>query len=142
MQVGFTGTRQGMTERQHAALEALLAHFLLGGGCADPHPALLHGGCVGADAEADEIARRAGMRRRIWPGMVGSRFRSFCELVQPGTADVAPPEEPLARNRRIVQCCDLLVAAPQTAQERLRSGTWMTVRHARLVGRPVVVLDP
>ena len=46
--IGFTGTRKGMTERQKTSLNYLLASL---SDCQ-----FVHGGCHGADMEADSIA--------------------------------------------------------------------------------------
>lgn len=48
----------------------------------------------------------------------------------------------LQRNKVIVDRCGVLVAAPGEAQEQLRSGTWSTIRYARRVGRPVIMVLP
>lgn len=50
-------------------------------------------------------------------------------------------DDPLARNRRIVAAVDVLIAAPETDREELRSGTWATIRYARAAGKPVVMLS-
>jgi hypothetical protein len=52
------------------------------------------------------------------------------------------PEAPyLLRNRQICDEVDVLLAAPDGA-ERVRSGTWSTVRYALWLPMPVVVLYP
>ena len=51
--VGFTGTRQGMTDDQKCALRKLLSEIARNGS----FPLLFHhGDCVGSDEEAHEIA--------------------------------------------------------------------------------------
>lgn len=130
MIVGFTGTQVGMSKSQLG----LLRHVFLG---VDPVDEVHHGDCVGADEELDAYVRTlGGVLIVIHPPSNPSK-RAFC--FQPG--DVQRPERPyLDRNRDIVDACDVLVAAPRTDQEELRSGTWSTVRYARSVGRRVVVL--
>ncbi len=124
MRVGFTGTRRGMTPGQLAAVSLLLRAW--------GRVAVLevhHGGCRGADLEFHAAAR--GSRRHVHPGPGSSR-----------AGEVVYPERPhLERDRDIVDACDVLVAAPN-GRERVRSGTWATVRHARRVGRPHLVLLP
>jgi hypothetical protein len=46
----------------------------------------------------------------------------------------------LTRDKKIVDECEFLFAAPLTNEEQVRSGTWATVRHARKINRLHVVL--
>ena len=45
----------------------------------------------------------------------------------------------MARNDRLVEYADVLLAFPLTEEEEVRSGTWATVRRARKVGIPVEI---
>lgn len=115
--VSFTGTRKGMTPAQTAQL-----HMVLGSlrNQQSTHAnEFHHGAAEGADSQAETIARSHG-----W-------------------FTVAHPagEDPLARNRLIVACGDILIAAPSGDKEQLRSGTWATVRYARAAGKPVIMLS-
>jgi len=49
---------------------------------------------------------------------------------------------PLTRNHDIVDCTELLIACPKSMKEELRSGTWATVRYARKLERPVIIIYP
>jgi hypothetical protein len=119
MIVGFTGTRRGMSASQEHQLQRVLdwleaSESEIGGGAL-----FHHGNAPGADAEASRIAEARG-----W------------EVVShPAGAN------PLVRNREIVAACEVLVAAPLTDEEVLRSGTWATVRYARAAGKPVIFLS-
>lgn len=66
--------------------------------------------------------------------------RAFCD--QTGPTELREPAEYLDRNHAIVDECSVLIAAPRSLTEEQRSGTWATVRYARKMGRPVVILDP
>lgn len=124
--VGFTGSRAGMSPGQLAALRVLLAD------AAEFH----HGDCVGADAQAHGIALEMGVPIVLHPPS-DARLRAYC-----AGAGMEMPEAPyLVRNRAIVNATDILVAAPD-GPERVRSGTWATVRYARSAGRRVEVLAP
>lgn len=107
----------------------------------DSGPALsvVHGDCVGADAEFDAIAAELGLWRVARPGCdQGGRSpkRAWCDV------DVVRPTEPYAvRNGRIVADAGVLIACPSGPEKR-RSGTWSTVRKARAAGVPVVVVMP
>jgi hypothetical protein len=137
--VGFTGTRKGMTAIQMSAVME----------CLDKLPGALevhHGCCVGADAELvrylSELNKgeRAGQIKIIGHpstvrGMVDEESVELShELTMPGA--------PLDRNKRIVLSSSFLLACPDTDEEQLRSGTWMTVRYAARIARPVRVVGP
>lgn len=129
MRVGFTGTREGMTEAQLFAVSNLLA---LSGAVA-----VHHGDCVGVDAQAHALALWFGIPVVLHPPS-DPKARAFC-----GRAAEVRVEAPyLTRNEQIVDEVDLLIAVPAQAQEVLRSGTWATVRYARRKGVPVKVIGP
>ena len=127
MKVGFTGTRRGMSLRQLAEATRIIN---------DIATEVRHGDCVGADEQVHIIAVKAGVRRVVHPPS-DSKNRAWC-----GGFDgsiVMPAKPYLERNRDIVDACDMLVAAPY-GPEKVRSGTWATVRYARKVGKAVLVL--
>lgn len=123
---GFTGTRKGMTPAQKQQLERLLR----------AGDEFHHGDCVGADAEAHDIAMSAGCRIVVHPSVFAD-LRAY----KAGHFE-HPPRLPLYRNEDIVAACDVLIAAPDTPGERTRSGTWATVRLARAGQKPLVLLLP
>lgn len=125
MTVGFAGTRAGMSRAQKDQLAYVLALFRHADKVVDRVPVFVDGDCPdgGADQEARAIAEEHGCICRQEP----PKDRTAKEL--------------LARDRRIAQRCDVLVAAPSTDKEQLRSGTWTTVRYARRAGKPVVMLS-
>lgn len=118
IRVGFTGTRQGMTDEQKAALDRLFSEL--------EHDAVEfhHGDCIGADEEAHELAENYDFTIEIHPPDDDSK-RAFCY-----TLVIHEPKPYLERNRHIVDATEVLVACPN-GQEQLRSGTWSTVRYAR-----------
>ena len=59
MRIGFTGTQCGMSDWQKRQLKELLVLL----GAAELH----HGDCIGADAEAHEIAKRLKLRVVVHP---------------------------------------------------------------------------
>jgi len=133
IRVGFTGTRVGLTFRQKVVLKGVLAEFV----GKDPEGCEFHhGDCIGADAETAWLAKGAGYIVVVHPP-TDERLRAFA----PG--DLVLPAEPyLDRNRAIVDVCSTLIAAPKDPFEQGRSGTWMTVRYAKRVGRPAIVVFP
>ena len=129
--VGFTGTQTGMTAEQKAELEGHLRGWLLAGYWVEFH----HGDCVGADAEAAEIARELG----CW--VVGHppsdpKKRAFFK-----SDEERKPRPYLARNHDIVDQSEVVYAAPRSRIEQYRgSGTWATVRYAKAWSKPLVML--
>ena len=65
-------------------------------------------------------------------------MRAHCQ----GAATSATPAPYLDRNRAIVDACDILYATPESMAEESRGGMWHTVRYARRVGKPVVIVWP
>ena len=132
MRVGFTGTKLGMTKAQQASLSNELDRFRGG--------EFSHGDCIGADAEAHEIARRLGYPIFIYPPSDPSRRAFAADLGFNGA--IMPAQPYMVRNRAIVDASDVVIAAPNTMQEVVRSGTWSTVRYARKRGREIVLVFP
>lgn len=159
MILGFTGTRQGLTSAQRAALPSVLATL---------PERVLHGGAVGADTQFDawlcdleirsarpltEDERDARWTPRI---LIISIPRCHVEVYPIGPKrwdywDHLQCErrfihyfnsDPLARNREIVARCDHLLACPAEPDEQIRSGTWATVRYARAAVKPITLLLP
>jgi hypothetical protein len=132
MRLGFTGTRQGLTDPQREALETLLRSLK---DVAEAH----HGDAVGADAEFSLLLRACHLGAVI--------FAHPCDIPSQRSQKSTwhrthPPKPPLARNRDIVDASDLLVACPAGMAEERRSGTWATVRHARRKGVPLRIVRP
>ena len=131
MKVGFTGTRNGMTLDQKTRLRNLLFGLVSTDGPNEFH----HGDCLGADAEAHEIAVQLGYTAVIHPP-INPTMRAFCS----GT--ILEPLDYLERNQEIVNFSSILIAAPHENKEVLRSETWSTIRRARSAGKEVKILYP
>ena len=119
--VGFTGTQDGMTERQRIAVANLLMTIE---GC-EFH----HGDCVGADKEAWEFARLLNYRTICHPP-IKSKLRAFTE-----NNEEMPAKPYLDRNKDIVNESEILIVCPKGMYEVLRSGTWSTKRYAEKCNR-------
>jgi hypothetical protein len=113
-----------MAERQRSELERLLREMT---------PAELHhGGCLGADAEAHGLALDLGVPSIIvHPSTIPELTAELRRDGERTFVTVLEPRKPLKRNRDIVRAVDILIAAPATAHEVERSGTWATIRFAR-----------
>ena len=128
MKVGFTGTQHGMTEKQLAVIRTLLPH----GGSSQFHMGL----CIGADIQAATIAREEGFYIVGHPPINQRKMGKFqCDAL-------CLPEQYLVRNRHIVQETEMLLATPKESEEVLRSGTWSTIRYARTLRRPILIILP
>jgi len=130
MKIGFTGTRHGITPTQHSRLAAFLQSSA-------PIEEAHHGSCVGADEDFHNIivSNHPGTLIYIHPP---SNRAYRADL----TGDyMHPPLAYIARNHNIVDATDLLVVCPSDV-ESLRSGTWATVRYARGVKRPHILIWP
>jgi hypothetical protein len=130
--IGFTGTQHGMTPAQRLTV----AGFFGNRKGSEFH----HGDCIGADAEAHDIAIEAGCRIVIHPPDISDK-RAFC-AVREGLDFAYQPKPYLVRNHDIVDLVDEMLAAPGETEEQLRSGTWATVRYARKSGKKLFTVFP
>lgn len=128
MNIGFTGTRHGMTPRQLAALDAELRRHSSG--------ALHHGDCIGADEQACGLAKGLAIPTVCHPPK-NPKLRAFTK-----NTVTLPEQGYLARNRDIVDASEMLIAAPSSETEEITSGTWYTIRYARKRQKPILILSP
>lgn len=138
MKVGFTGTRHRMTYPQERALARLITRLL--------PDEFHHGDCVGADELAvrmvwlltrPESANQMACRIVCHPPVDPTHRANF-----PHYDEMRTPKTHFARNRSIVDACDVLIAVPQDATPQLRGGTWYTINYARKVRRRVLLIRP
>lgn len=127
--VGFTGTQKGMTTEQLWEVDWLLQEDLT-------FEWAHHGDCIGADAEFHKMADLNGLKTHGHPPLNRSK-RAWCKFDM-----VEEEKEYLARNKDIVNAVDFMIACPQGFEEELRSGTWSTIRYAKLVKRPGKIVWP
>ncbi len=135
--IGFTGTQRGLTDEQERTLKATLRSLKDVAGAVEFH----HGDCIGADNEAHGVAALLGAHKIVVhpPEVEAKRARV---QVSPERDEVLAPKPYLDRNHDIVDACHWLIACPGEAAEKLRSGTWATVRYARKTGKGVLVILP
>lgn len=129
--VGFTGTQDGMTEAQKQAVRAILQGLAPG--------RFHHGCCIGADEEAHYIARELGYLIHHHPPTKRDKMARLDDL----TKDVVyGAKDYMARNTDIAKMSRILIATPKEYKEQQRSGTWATVRRGRRYSAVVVVVYP
>ena len=140
MKVGVTGTRKGMRQAQITAF----FKFVQDNEIEEFH----HGDCVGVDDEAANIVfaekTQSGIACHIHrrPGPDDGLHRASNQLhIASGGRDY-PEKTHFARNRDIVNACDLLVVIPLDDSRQPHGGTWYTYDYAVKRGKQVVVIWP
>ena len=132
MNIGFTGTQNGMNERQLRILRSLLEEYERKNMYNEFH----HGDCIGADLQASKLADMLGFKIICHPPENKTKrgFNRYDEI------RIAKPY--LERNHDIVNESLVLIATPATNTEVLRSGTWATIRYARKKKIEVIIINP
>ena len=103
-----------------------------------------HGMCCGADAEAHQEALGVGVPTIVVHPSTDSGLTADLGDEPPhAMIRYLAPADPLTRNKAIVRSVEALIAAPASAIEETRSGTWYTIRFARRQqGMRIIVLSP
>lgn len=128
MKVGFTGTRNGMSQSQKEQFVLLLN---------DLKPSEFHhGDCTGADAEAHDIVREFFPACKI---VVHPPKSTYLQAFKQGD-QILEPLNYLVRDKKIVDMTHYLVGAPLTDVEQKGSGTWYTIRYATKTFKEKTVL--
>jgi hypothetical protein len=124
MKIGVTGTRSGMTEEQFGSIELFLRSV---------EGELHHGDCVGVDVEVAELAKEIGYRTVCHPPEKED-LRAFH-----ASDEIRWPLSYFARNRKIVDECDVLLVVPFQKTHQSSGGTWYTHDYAVKQGKKVIV---
>jgi len=132
MRLGFTGTREGLTERQEERLRELMAFCLMTEEITEAH----HGDCIGGDEQFHNLALELEIPKIVIHPPIDSKLRAWCSDDNFGTIDVVLlPERPyLRRNRNIIRDTDRIIGCPKESIEpgvKRGQGTWSTIRQAR-----------
>ncbi len=138
MILGFTGTREGMTDKQKIRLmqEVLFIHRY--DGIEEAH----HGACAGADHQFHDLLAWMIGKHRLILHIPTNMSMVPGVLLQLPDSQKKKPKPYLERNKEIVRMSDHLIACPAQAKEIQRSGTWATIRHADKMGRKITLLTP
>lgn len=125
LKIGFTGTRNGMSDAQKEEFEKLIDSKE----CKEFH----HGMCVGSDYQAHLVIKSKEIKIIGHPPSF-KKFMAECDC------DITKkPFDYLQRNKHIVDESDILIATPD-CKERKRSGTWSTVRYARKQNKKIYII--
>ena len=95
-----------------------------------------HGDCMGADMIFHNEMIKNNIKVIIHPPNINS-CRSFCK-----SEHIMEPKPYLQRNKDIVNSSTILVAFPDSDQEKIRSGTWSTIRYARKKKMDIIIFLP
>lgn len=130
--LGFSGTQKGMSEYQ---VDFFRNYFKIMQIIYDDALELDHGDCIGADAQMHALGRENNLWIAGHPPINNSK-RAFCKT------DISFPAKPyLDRNKNIVDRSHKMLFAPE-GPEKLRSGTWSTVRYARKQEKSYILVYP
>jgi hypothetical protein len=128
MKLAVTGTRDGMTHAQCNTVTQLLD--LIKG------QQLHHGDCVGVNQEVAVLAQTHGYELVCHPP-VKEELRAWVPSNQ-----MREPLSYFARNRNLVQECDLLLVVPYQNEHQTQGGTWYIHDYAIKQGRDLIVIWP
>jgi len=133
IEIGFTGTRRGMTIAQHRALVKIMLSYHKMSGTFVWH----HGLCTGSDEQSHKLAQVFDFYIHGHPPTDEKHMATL-----DGFVGLDEPKPYLRRNHDIVDSTGILIATPHEHVEVLRSGTWSTIRYAKRIGKKVVIIDP
>lgn len=129
--VGITGSRYGLTAKQHVAMHVVL-HILKSYYMSTRFH---HGDCIGVDNQANSIASLLGYETVAHPPSNNSK-RAFCK------SDTTLPEMSYyARNMAIVDSCQIIIGCPRIKEISSGSGTWSTIKYCRSSDKNLLVLN-
>mgnify|MGYP001599269124 CR=1 FL=1 len=138
MKIGFTGTQRGMTDIQFNTVKSILISINNEYDKLEFH----HGDCIGSDEQFHRMISSIYNLHIVIHPPTDPRKRAFSEDFDfENTIEIRPTLQYLKRNKAIVNECDILIATP-SGKEKLRSGTWSTVRYARAKKKNIVIIFP
>jgi hypothetical protein len=133
MNIGFTGTQKGCTDKQIKCLQSIFQFFQTDVKCTGIKSFHV-GGCIGADEDATKALMLVNCFGHntffiLHPPLNESKVNEF------HNSDLYAwrfePKDYLERNHAIVDSVTHMIACPAERNEIQRSGTWATVRYAR-----------
>ena len=125
IKIGFTGTRNGMSQKQIDAFKEIIKSI-------EPDE-FHHGMCIGSDKQVHDIAKQKEIKIVGHPPTF-KKFMAECDC------DITKKSyDYLQRNKNIVNEADILIATPD-CKEKIRSGTWSTIRYARKNNKKIYII--
>lgn len=130
--LGFSGTREGMSEAQLEKVKIILDDRRL----LTQERWLHHGLCIGADTQMHHLAK--ALRYKIW-GHPPIDRRHYCVPDLKEECDYYDaPYSYHGRNQRILVEVRLLIATPLNNSGK--GGTWWTINCARRMQKPRIII--
>lgn len=124
---GFTGTKNRLRNSQKNSIIHQLQTEINKGNNIEIH----HGDCVGADKDFHDICSCPLLKNSIKIKIVihppiDNKLRAYCQ-----SNFICEEKTYLERNKDIVDDTEILIGCPYDNEEKLRSGTWSTIRYAK-----------
>ena len=132
LHVGFTGTREAVTPIQATILREQLYRLNFVKRRMVGHS----GDCINADALFHGIAKEFGWYTIGHIPRVEA-LRAYCVY-----DEEREPTNYQERNRQIVHASQAMIAVPNTMREKPNGGTWFTIRYARRLNKPLLIIWP
>ncbi|MFC1670925.1 hypothetical protein ACFL20_11080 [Spirochaetota bacterium] len=143
MKIGFTGTRNGMSDKQKDSFAKLIRKYKTKYHFVELH----HGDCIGADEDAhtliienyltDEVhihpPRNEEIRANTYEKKDKKKSIKF---------KLYDPRPYVERNHDIVDLCEVIIAAPKEYKEQSDSDTWITVRYCKMEKKRTIIIYP
>lgn len=120
MKIGFTGSREGMSQSQKENLVLILKNFI--------PTEFHHGDCEGADSEAHDIVREFFPDCKI---VVHPPSSDYLRAFKKGDV-ILQPLPYLQRDRSIVDSSEFVIGAPKQNEFTKGSGSWFTINYAKI----------
>jgi hypothetical protein len=135
MKIGFTGSSSEITEKQINTFIRLVTTNKA------PINEFHHGDCVVADETAHKLIINHVPKAKIVIHPPTNPYkRAFCK-VRPND-EIRDEYEYMVRNQHIINEIDILVAISDSYHEKLRSGTWSTIRKGIKQHKKVIIIFP
>jgi len=139
--IGFSGTRQGLTDIQLKKVEAVLNKLKNKYTDIEIH----HGDCVGSDQQIHEmvVAKNLVQSIIIHPPK-NAALRAFCENCFNELIIIKQELEKdyLERNKDIIAIGELMIITPKENDEIVKSGTWMSYRTSKKFNKKILLIKP
>jgi len=129
MHLGITGSRKGMTEKQFNLMKKWVKED-------DSITHFHHGDCIGVDVQTATLIEH--YLPNVW--IVSHPSKGNTRANGPAH-EIMRPKDYTVRDQDIVNASEYLWACPD-GKERVRSGTWTTVRMARKKGLSITIIMP
>lgn len=134
MNIGFTGTTEGMTKHQIDWVKSMMVAW--GASRA------LHSARVGSEAQFSEICKGMGIAEVVC--LIGNTQGQLVDVEDiPEESDTVTVHGPMPedlKDEALTRGCDMVIACP--LDYSTKCGTWATVRKARANGAKVAIVPP